>query len=156
AESAVAAGGLRTVGTARRDTITVAVRVVAKKRTTAHDPATADRGPLRIRLRGLVIILRQEPVATPLPHIPADLIQPKSVWLKTANRSGAQIPVLERVRHRELALPDVAQVLSGRTVKLIAPRVTFTVESASGGILPFGLGGQPPPRPPAVRFGVVP
>src|SRR5699024_6335884 len=81
--------------------------------------------------------------------------RPPAVGGYVPSRGGADEPVIEGVRVREVPLPDVAVPLHVDE-QPIAPRVASSLEPAAGGALPFGFAGQSGPRPRAVRLGVVP
>ena len=96
-----------------------------------------------------------EPVGAPLPHVAGHVVQTEAVRWERVDRRRAGVPVGRRVVARERALEDVHPVFA-IGFEVVAPRVHRRRATATRGVLPLGLRGQPSAGPPAVRLGVVP
>ena len=156
----VCAAAVRCVGGARRHAIAVAVAGVA------HVAAALLRVPRLAGGLGGAHSMRWWSVrpsvgevgAGPLPHVAHHIVQTVRVCLVASHRRRVEVSIRWRVcrRVREVPLEDVGalgQVLGVASValreypaRLVAPR----------GVLPLGLGGEPPPRPGAEGRRVVP
>src|SRR5699024_8372162 len=100
-------------------------------------------------------VVAVEVIGAPFPDVADGVEQSPAVGGEVPSRGGADEPVIEGVRVREVPLPDVAVPLPVDE-QPIAPRVASSLEPAAGGALPFGFAGQSGPRPRAVRLGDVP
>src|SRR6476646_4363772 len=96
--------------------------------------------------RDLVRVAGGKPVGRPLPDVAGDVVEAVAVRGKAADGRGALVAVELQVLPGELALPGVRHRLAVREV-LVAPREYRSLETAAGGELPLGFGGQVLPRP---------
>src|SRR4029079_16629713 len=103
----------------------------------------------------LAVILGKEPVRTPFPHVPADLVKAEPVRWKRLHRRCPQITVSPGVPWRKFSLPNVAEMFLAGSQQVVAPRVAFPFEPAPGGVLPLSLRGQSASSPPAIRQSVI-
>src|SRR5699024_10769167 len=138
AEPDVRGRGVRCVRRSRGHSVPVAVGVVAEERTASHDPRPSRVGPARIDLWRAPIVVAVEVIGAPFPDVADCVEQYPAVGGEVSGRGGADEPVIEGVRVREVPLPDVAVPLPVDE-QSIAPRVASSLESAAGGALPFGF-----------------
>src|SRR6188508_1300766 len=86
-------------------------------------------------------MVRREPVARPLPDVPAHVVKPVPVRREGPDRRCSLIPVEPEVMPRELALPGVRGRSSPREV-LLAPSERCAFQAAPRGQFPLGLCGE--------------
>jgi hypothetical protein len=96
-----------------------------------------------------------EPVGAPLPYVAGDGVKAEGVGWEAVDGTCAGEAIFGSVDARELALPDVAEVLAVRG-KIIAPGIELLLEAAASGVLPLGLGREGFPCPFGVSGGIVP
>ena len=96
-----------------------------------------------------------EPVGAPLPDIAGDGVEAEGIGWEAVDGAGSGEAVFGGVDAGELALPDVAEVVTfGR--QFISPRVELLFEAAAGSVLPLGFGGERFAGPCGVGCRIVP
>ena len=105
-----------------------------------------DHGALPARADALLVEVRLELVAGPLPDVPPEVVQPEGVGGIAPHRGRDVVPVGEGVLEGEAALPDVRPVDALRH-ELRAPDVALAVGARPRRPLPLGLRGQALARP---------
>ena len=103
----------------------------------------------------MLVVVAGEPVGAPFPDIADSVEQAQTVGGEVPGRAGADEPVVEGVRAREFALPDIAVPLPVDE-QPVAPRIATAFEAAAGRELPLGLARQPSAGPLAIGAGIVP
>ena len=96
-----------------------------------------------------------EPVGLPFPDVAAHVVEAEAVGVEGFGGGCGGVAVVFGVGVGEVTLPDVAHIPAAGG-KVVTPGVGLGVESAAGGHLPFGLGGQTLACPAAVCLRVVP
>ena len=119
------------VGRARGHPVAVAIGVVAQVRAAAGYPRAAGCRASWIVSRAVHMKGGAKPVGCPLPHVACHIAESVAVGREGTRRSRPHVSVLARILVGELALPDVAEVLSGGG-QIIAPRIRPLLKPSPG------------------------
>ncbi len=116
-------------------------------------------GPNRIVARRFLcqlnVHIRPIKIAYPIPNISAHVVKPISVWRERPDRRGSYKFILAGILVRKLICPCIGHVFPVG-LKLIAPGVSFALESAFGSKFPLRLGRQSFPSPFCIGDCIVP
>ena len=101
-----------------------------------------DHGALPARADALLVEVRLELIAGPLPDVPPEVVQPEGVGGIASHRGRDVVPVGEGVLEGEAALPDIAGQKPLIIRFFIAPGKPDIAKPAPRGMFPFRLAGK--------------